>query len=72
MQTKGPEDKKVDDDNDDDDAQGFTSERLHRFEISRKAEGRGLASIEGCLDTSAREFNLYLKENKGKTNYSRQ
>ena len=60
IQTNRPEDKKV----------LTIHEGLHsrddtdRFYVSRKEEGRGLVSIEDCIDTSIRRFKNYIKKNK--------
>ena len=61
-QTNGPKNKEIDND-----ALGLTSERWHRLYVSRKGEGRGLISIEDCVDASIK----WLKEQR-KTNYSSQ
>ena len=45
--------------------QVLTSERWHRLYVPRKEEGRGLTSIEDCVDTSIKGPEDYIRKSKG-------
>ena len=59
-QTNEPEDKKADDN-----AKGLTSKKdIDRLCVSRKEGGRGLVSIEDCVDASTWSLKDYIEKNK--------
>ena len=61
IQTNRMKDKKIDDY-----AQGSTAKRWHKLNVSRKEEGKSIASIKGLWMQQYNDSRTYIKKSKDK------